>query len=208
MAVYTEKRRFFILPQYNCSTEFDDIADLLFYSMAIISYRLLVVGCSLSILGATLLSTPAWTTEFSSVFSLLAQTPTPETKGQMLPITAIAQIGSEQIQLEVAQTPRQQAMGLMFRTSLPSNRGMLFPFARPRVVGFWMKNCKISLDMIFLRNGIVQGIQAEAPPCVTEPCPSYGINVPIDQVIELRGGRAQELGVKVGDRVSVEALPK
>jgi uncharacterized membrane protein (UPF0127 family) len=168
--------------------------------------RFVMMGLSITVIGFVLLSTPHWITKLHLMPPLLAQPPFPEAKGQMLPITAEAQIGSELIQLEVAQTPRQQALGLMFRTSLDPNRGMLFPLSRPRVVGFWMKNCKISLDMIFLRNGIVQSIQAKAPPCTTEPCPSYSSNVPVDQVIELRGGRAQELGVQVGDRISVQSL--
>jgi uncharacterized membrane protein (UPF0127 family) len=83
---------------------------------------------------------------------------------------------------------------------------MLFPFAQPRVVGFWMKNCKIPLDMIFLRDGVVKAIQVNALPCQQEPCPTYGPNVPVDQVIELRGGRSQELGVKVGDRIPITFL--
>ena len=174
--------------------------------MAQVKYRLFVVGFSLSLLGFALLPIPGWIIKLNLIRPSFAQTSTPESKGQMLPVTAIAQIGSGQIQLEVAQTPRQQAIGLMFRTSLAPDRGMLFPFERPKRVGFWMKNCKISLDMIFLVNGIVQGIQDAAPPCTSEPCPSYGISQPVDQVIELRGGRGQELGVKVGDRVSVQFL--
>jgi uncharacterized membrane protein (UPF0127 family) len=168
--------------------------------------RCVVMGLGITVIGLALLLTPNEITKRHFMPPLLAQLPSLETKGQMLPITAEAQIGAELIQFEVAQTPQQQALGLMFRTHLPSNRGMLFPLGRPRVVGFWMKNCKISLDLIFLRNGIVQWIQAEAPPCTTEPCPSYGPNVPVDQVIELRGGRAQELGVKVGDRIQVQPL--
>ncbi|MFZ1026430.1 MAG: DUF192 domain-containing protein [Limnoraphis robusta] len=144
-------------------------------------------------------------TIFSQQPTLLSSPPT-ENLGQMLPVTAQTTLGGEVIQLEVARTPQQQQMGLMYRTSLPDNRGMLFSFSPPRVVGFWMKNCKISLDMIFIRNGIIQGIQVSAPPCTAEPCPTYGPNVPVDQVIELRGGRTQELGVKPGDRVEIESL--
>ncbi|MDY7023517.1 MAG: DUF192 domain-containing protein [Cyanobacteriota bacterium] len=126
--------------------------------------------------------------------------------GQMLPVTAQTILGGEVIQLEVTRTPRQQQLGLMYRTSLPDNRGMLFPFPTPQVVGFWMKDCKISLDMIFIRDGVIQAIQDSAPPCIQDPCPTYGPAVPVDQVIELRGGRSQELGLKPGDRVKIEAI--
>lgn len=127
--------------------------------------------------------------------------------GQMLPISALADIGGQRIKLEVARTPQQQAMGLMYRTALADDRGMLFPFDPPRPASFWMKNTLIPLDMIFLRNGQVKAIATNVPPCTTNPCPSYGPDTTvIDQVIELRGGRAAELGLKVGDRVNIRFL--
>ncbi|MEM6426202.1 MAG: DUF192 domain-containing protein [Cyanobacteria bacterium P01_D01_bin.128] len=123
---------------------------------------------------------------------------------QSLPITAQAQIGSELIQLEVATTRQEQSLGLMFRDELADDRGMLFPFETPRPVQFWMKNVFIDLDMIFLRDGVVQAIASDVPPCVADPCPTYGPrDVVIDQVIELRGGRADELGVSQGDVITV-----
>lgn len=124
--------------------------------------------------------------------------------GQELPISATVQIGNQVIQLEVAKTADQQEMGLMYRKELAANRGMLFPFGSPRPVGFWMKNCFINLDMVFLRDGKVESIATNVPPCTKEPCPVYNSKVPVDQVIELRGGRAQELGLKVGDRLTVK----
>ena len=124
-------------------------------------------------------------------------------EGQVLPITAQAQISGTAINLEVAKTPKQQAMGLMYRNKLANDRGMLFSFDPPRKVNFWMKNCKISLDMIFLRSGIVKAIALDVPPCLVDPCPLYGSGVPVDQVIEVRGGRVTELGLKVGDRIIV-----
>src|SRR3546814_14319941 len=53
--------------------------------------------------------------------------------------------------VEVARTDAEQDRGLMFRTSLPENGGMLFPFKKPRIGSFWMKNTLIPLDMIFIR---------------------------------------------------------
>ncbi|CAD5912444.1 hypothetical protein PCC9214_00128 [Planktothrix tepida] len=148
------------------------------------------------------------TAQFLSLGTALFDVPAQaqNNQGQMLPITAQAKIGGQVIQLEVAKTPQQQALGLMYRTALADDRGMLFPFDRPRVVGFWMKNCKIPLDMIFLRNGVVKAVQVNAPPCQQEPCPTYGPDVAVDQVIELRGGRSQELGIKVGDRIAITVV--
>ncbi|MEM8808662.1 MAG: DUF192 domain-containing protein [Cyanobacteria bacterium P01_G01_bin.38] len=124
--------------------------------------------------------------------------------GQLLPVTAQANIAGEIIDLEVAESPEQQSLGLMYRTELPDNRGMLFPFEFPRRTAFWMKNVPISLDMVFLLRGRVQAISADTPPCTTDPCPIYGPDSAlVDQVIELRGGRAEELGLQPGDTVNI-----
>ncbi len=128
-------------------------------------------------------------------------------RGQVLPITAELTINSQVIQLEVARTVQQQSIGLMYRPQLPDNRGMLFPFQPAQTVSFWMRNTLISLDMVFLRQGKVQAIAANVPPCKTAACPTYGPGVPVDQVIELRGGRAAELGLRVGDTLKVKYLP-
>lgn len=126
--------------------------------------------------------------------------------GQSLPVSAQIKVADQVIQLEVAKTLNQQAIGLMARPKLEPNRGMLFPFNPARPVSFWMKNVLINLDMVFLRNGRVVAIASEVPPCQTEPCPVYGPKDAIDQVIELRGGRAEELGIKPGDRLTVQSL--
>ena len=130
-----------------------------------------------------------------------------DTQGQILPIGATTVIGGETIELEVAATPQQQQLGLMYRDSLADNRGMLFTFTPPREVRFWMKNVTINLDMIFLHNGIVQAIESQVPPCLQDICPVYGpANTVIDRVIELRGGRASELGLQPGDRLQINFL--
>jgi uncharacterized protein len=125
---------------------------------------------------------------------------------QVLPVTAKAKIAGKTIKLEVAQTQEQQSLGLMFRKSLAYDHGMLFPFESERLASFWMKNVSISLDMVFLNDDRVVGIAVNVPPCTTQPCPIYGPNALVNQVIELRGGRAQELGVKAGDTIIIESL--
>jgi uncharacterized membrane protein (UPF0127 family) len=137
---------------------------------------------------------------------LANQFPKTITSGQVLPVSARARIADRPIELEVAKTAEQQNIGLMYRTALPNDRGMLFEFKSARLVSFWMKNCQISLDMIFLRDGIVKAIEVSAPPCTADPCPTYGPNTAVDRVIELRGGRAAELGIKVGDRIEIDFL--
>lgn len=128
-------------------------------------------------------------------------------RGQNLPISAqfILPQG-EKINLEVAETPEQQMMGLMYRPALPDERGMLFVFPSAQPLRFWMKNVPVALDMVFLHKGEIKYIQTSAPPCKTEPCPTYGPDVPIDQVIELRSNRATELNLQIGDRIEIEFL--
>ncbi|MEM9213773.1 MAG: DUF192 domain-containing protein [Cyanobacteria bacterium P01_F01_bin.150] len=127
---------------------------------------------------------------------------------QQLPLTAMTTINGTSIYLEVAQTPLQQSIGLMYRSSLHDEKGMLFPFSPPRPVNFWMRNVEIDLDMLFIQDGQVLAIEAEAPPCRTAICPHYGPEgVPVDYVLELRGGRAAELGIELGDPIVITELP-
>ena len=166
---------------------------------------LLGIGISIFLLGCS----PTLPIKNTGATGILAnQSATAITSGQVLPVSARVRIAGRPIELEVAKTAEQQDIGLMYRTSLPDDRGMLFEFKSARRVSFWMKNCQISLDMIFLRNGVVEAIEISAPPCTTDPCPTYGPNTAVDQVIELRGGRAAELGVKVGDRIEIKFLPQ
>lgn len=128
----------------------------------------------------------------------------PKNAGQMLPLSAQITIADQVIQLEVAQTMEQQETGLMYRTALAKDRGMVFLFKPPRHTAFWMKNTLIPLDMVFLLNGKVQAISSNVPPCQADPCPVYGPNALVDQVIELRAGRSLELGLKQGDRLVLQ----
>lgn len=100
---------------------------------------------------------------------------------------------------ELALTPDEQAAGMMFRTELPGDRGMLFVFPTARRASFWMKNTLIPLDLIFIRrNGRIANIIASAAPETLTARASRGRVV---AVFEIAGGRAAELGIKAGDQV-------
>ena len=101
--------------------------------------------------------------------------------------------------VEVATTPEEQAMGLMHRSALAPDRGMIFPFPAPRQASFWMRNTLIPLDMIFVRaDGTIANIEANTVPYSEQPVYSDG---PVAAVLELAGGRSAELGIKAGDKV-------
>jgi hypothetical protein len=101
--------------------------------------------------------------------------------------------------VEVAATLEQQERGLMFRKALAGDRGMIFPYDPPQDVAFWMKNTLIPLDILFIRSDgtIVRITKAEAMDLT--PLPS---GEPVAGVLEIRGGRAAELGIKEGDIAS------
>jgi uncharacterized protein len=107
--------------------------------------------------------------------------------------------GEIPIQIEVTETEQDKAMGLMFRTELAANAGMLFPYAPAQEVTMWMKNTYIPLDMVFIRaDGTVHRIQARTEPLSETTIASGG---PVTAVLELAGGAAEKLGLKPGDKV-------
>ena len=116
-----------------------------------------------------------------------------------MPLTIRSKNGVHHFTVEVAATPDQQERGLMFRENLPPNRGMIFPYQPPQEVAFWMENTLIPLDIIFVGAGgkIVRITKAQAMD--RTPLPS---GAPVIGVLEIRAGRAAELGIKEGDKVS------
>lgn len=133
-----------------------------------------------------------------------AATPAPaaadQTSVEMLPLTIRTAAASHAFRVEVVRTEEAQAQGLMFRTSLPDDGGMLFPFEVVRPASFWMKNTVISLDLLFIRaDGTIARIAADAVPYSLDPISS---GEPVAAVLELAGGKAAALGIRPGDRVS------
>ncbi|UCH95282.1 MAG: DUF192 domain-containing protein [Candidatus Aminicenantes bacterium] len=111
-------------------------------------------------------------------------------------------IGTEKFSVEIADTPRKIMKGMMFRESIPDDFGMLFVDEIEEYKGFWMKNCRVPLDIIYLdKNKQVINIHFNVPPCKREPCKIYQPKRPARYVLELRGNRAKELNLKPGDTV-------
>jgi uncharacterized membrane protein (UPF0127 family) len=103
------------------------------------------------------------------------------------------------IAAEVRITPQQQAYGMMFRSELPHNRGMLFVNTEPQTGAYWMKNCNFPLDIIFMDSTRkVVEIAANSPPCREDPCPNFGGHARYQYVLELNGGDAAKHGIKEG----------
>lgn len=116
------------------------------------------------------------------------------------PLTIVTQAGQRHaFQVEVARNDADRAQGLMYRRSMPADRGMLFDFGRVEPVAMWMQNTYLSLDMLFIRpDGTIARIAANAEPLSTRTIPS---GEPVLAVLELNGGTAARLGLRAGDRV-------
>ena len=110
------------------------------------------------------------------------------------------ELKGERFSVELAQTQEKQALGLMFRDSLPDDHGMLFIFPREARRSFWMKNCRIPLDIFYFDSNLaLVSVSENTPPCRTQRCPSYPSEGPARYVLELNAGKAAQLGIKTGD---------
>lgn len=119
---------------------------------------------------------------------------------RIIPLTVTTASGQHAFRVEVADTPASQEQGLMFRTTMGANEGMIFPWNPPARTAFWMKNTVIGLDIIFVgADHKVLNIAANAVPYDKTPLPSAG---PVSGVLELNAGRAAEIGLKPGDLVT------
>jgi uncharacterized protein len=112
--------------------------------------------------------------------------------------------GDHVIAIEVAETSEQKSLGLMFRTTVPANTGMLFPYGDPQELTMWMRNTYASLDMVFIRrDGAVHRIEYSTEPLSERVIGSKGL---VTAVLELAAGEAKRLGLKAGDRVEHETF--
>ncbi len=101
--------------------------------------------------------------------------------------------------VEMALTAGQQTTGLMFRTSVPADGGMLFDWSRPRQSQMWMRNTVSSLDMLFIaEDGTVKHIAERTVPYSLAVIDSV---VPVRATLELAAGTAEKLDIRVGDKV-------
>ncbi len=121
---------------------------------------------------------------------------------EVTPLSIETDEGWHRFEVEVARTPEQQSLGLMYREEMADDHGMIFHYSFPQSVGFWMKNTYISLDLIFiLPDGTIADIAHD-----TQPHSLQTINSPgwVAGVLELNGGLSETLGIEVGDIVHHE----
>lgn len=118
---------------------------------------------------------------------------------RVVPLTVIHQGQRHVFRVEMARSDFEQARGVMFRSAMGADEGMIFPMRPPRGASFWMRNTLIPLDIIFVGpDGRISNIAANAIPHDETPLSSIG---PAAAVLELNGGRAAQLGIVAGDKV-------
>lgn len=118
--------------------------------------------------------------------------------------TVETESGAHRFSVELARTPAERARGLMFRSHLPADAGMLFLYESDQPIQMWMKDTPIPLDMLFLAgDGRIVDIAERAVPHSLAVIASDG---PARAVLEVNGGTAARLGIRPGDRVRHPAL--
>ncbi|QBY00475.1 DUF192 domain-containing protein [Rhodophyticola sp. CCM32] len=114
--------------------------------------------------------------------------------------------GKARFLVELADTPRERAVGLMHRESMAATAGMIFIYEQPQAVSFWMENTLIPLDMIFIdQSGTVARIHENAIPLDRTPIPG---GADILAVLEINGGLAAQIGLAAGDVLRHPGLPQ
>jgi uncharacterized membrane protein (UPF0127 family) len=117
-------------------------------------------------------------------------------------------LGGHHFSVEIAATPAEQAHGLMDRTSMPADHGMLFVFPQAQPLTFWMKDTLIPLDMLFFDEAHrLVTVRADVPPCEADPCPTYASTAPARYVLELNAGTAAKLDLRKGDVITFSDVP-
>lgn len=115
------------------------------------------------------------------------------------PLTIVTTSGEHEFMVEIADDDAKRQRGLMFRPPLPDDRGMLFQFPVAAEQSFWMRNTPSSLDILYIDpRGRIVSIARHATPNSDTQIPSNGA---ANGVLELRAGRADEIGARPGDQV-------
>jgi hypothetical protein len=112
------------------------------------------------------------------------------------------------VAVEIADDPAERERGLMFRDELPEGHGMLFIHDSEEEQAYWMKNTKIPLDILYFdHDRRLVSMQQHVPPCsLGDRCPPFPSTEPALYVLELNGGAAEAMGLKVGDEMEFGPL--
>ena len=111
----------------------------------------------------------------------------------------IISIKNNKFNIKSVFTKKDTANGMMGKKFSPNFDGMLF-LMEDGLHCFWMKNCIVSLDIIFIKHNKIVRIYHDCPPCKGEDCENYCGEA--DTILEIKGGSCSKLGIREGDLVS------
>jgi uncharacterized protein len=135
------------------------------------------------------------------LFLLAGSTSATSVKGA----TPAVELHGQRFSVEFATDDASRERGLMMRTTLAPDHGMLFAFSYQAPQAFWMKNTLIPLDILYFdTDRRLVSTQLNVPPCKADPCPVYPSNAPARYVLELSAGTANRIGVQVGDELKID----
>lgn len=109
------------------------------------------------------------------------------------------------LDVEIAATSQQRERGLMFRTTLDENHGMLFVYPQVAKQAVWMKNTLIALDVVFIdENSKIVSIQKNLAPCQQDPCPIYLSTGKVSYMLEVAAGSADKRKLLPGQQLIID----
>ena len=115
------------------------------------------------------------------------------------------ELHGQRFSVEFATDEASRVHGLMMRSTLAADHGMLFVFPDTTPRGFWMKNTLIPLDILYFdADRRLVSMQLDVPPCTADPCPTYPSNAAARYVLELSAGTTQRIGAKTADELKIE----
>jgi uncharacterized membrane protein (UPF0127 family) len=118
-------------------------------------------------------------------------------------------VGTKKIYIEVVTTPADMALGLSGRQKLTDEQGMLFDFKTPQPVNFWMKDMLFDLDLIWIKNKKIVGIQSNAPAprndesLTDDMLPRYAPPSEVDMVLEVNSGWSERYKITAGNEIKI-----
>jgi len=113
-------------------------------------------------------------------------------------------VAGRPIEVQTVSSQAAMAKGLGGRDSLPPDEGMLFVYSDYRRPGFWMKDMKFPIDIIWIKDDTIIDITEKVPVAATAVLPHYWPKEPVNYVLEVNAGFVSQNNVKIGDRVEIK----
>ncbi|MDZ7798078.1 MAG: DUF192 domain-containing protein [Patescibacteria group bacterium] len=121
---------------------------------------------------------------------------------KLLGQTTTIEINNSKFEVEIARSSSEKRKGLSKRDDLKEKRGMIFLNNKEDLYSFWMKDVKFPLDIIWIKDDKIIGLEKNVPIETDKDYKKYIPPQPVDKILELKGGVSQKYNIKVGDKVN------